>query len=229
MISKNIAIIPARSGSKRIPKKNIREFCGKPIIAYSIIAAKESGLFDHIIVSTDSEEVAQIASKWGADVPFIRPKELADDFTGTDSVLVHGIQEAEKVYGHIDYACCIYATVPLLRYEYLRQGFELLKKEGANVASSVTTYPFPIFLALHKSVSGIIEWEWPQYAECRSQDLPSVFHDAGQFYWVDAQKFKVTPSTLHNAVPVLLPRLVVQDIDTIEDWHIAEKLFNLHI
>jgi pseudaminic acid cytidylyltransferase len=195
------------------------------MIAYSIIAAKESGLFDHIIVSTDSDEIAGVARDWGADVPFRRPAELANDFAGTDEVFLHGIVTAERLYGPTSFACCIYPAAPLLRIEYLRRGLELLREKKAASAFAATTFDAPIFRALRMTEQDRLVWQWPEFARTRSQDLPCVVHDAGQFYWVDAQSFKNIPDTLHDAVPVVLPRWAVQDIDTMEDWESAERLF----
>ncbi len=220
-----VAIIPARGGSKRIPHKNIRDFAGKPMIAHSILAAKACGLFSRIIVSTDSDEIAAVACAWGAEAPFRRPAELANDFAGTDAVLLHGIVEAEKLYGPVEFACCIYATAPLLRPEYLCQGFDLLRNSGAATASTVTTFAAPVFRALRTDERGRLKWFWPEHANTRSQDLPQLVHEAGQFYWVDARRFQQHPDTLHDTVPVLLPRWAVQDIDTLEDWEVAEHLF----
>jgi pseudaminic acid cytidylyltransferase len=221
-----VCIIPARGGSKRIPDKNIRLFAGKPMVAHSILAAKASGLFDHVIVSTDSDAIAVVAQEWGAEVPFRRPAELANDFAGTDAVFLHGILEAEKIFGPLAYACCIYATAPLLRDEYLREGFTLLQEKRAATAFAVATYPAPIFRALRIDEHGRLAWHWPEFAMTRSQDLPLAVQDAGQFYWVDVPRFKRHPDTMNgDALPVLIPRHVVQDIDTPEDWEVAEKLF----
>lgn len=219
-----VCIIPARGGSKRIPDKNVRLFAGRPMIAHSILAARGSGLFDHIVVSTDSEAIARVAAEWGADVPFRRPAELANDFAGTDAVFLHGIQEAEKFLGPVEQACCLYATAPFLRAEFLRQGLDTLRASGASAAFAVATYPAPIFRALRVDDHGRVVWQWPEHAATRSQDLPAVFQDAGQFYWVDAARFQRHPDTVHDAVPVMIPRWAVQDIDTLEDWEVAEKM-----
>lgn len=221
-----VCIIPARGGSKRIPDKNIRPFAGKPMVAHSILAAKDSGLFDRVIVSTDSDAIAAVAQEWGAEVPFRRPAELANDFAGTDAVFLDGILEAEKLYGPCAHACCIYATAPLLRVEDLRRGYDLLREKRSATAFGVATYPAPIFRALRINPSGRLEWQWPEFALTRSQDLPQAVQDAGQFYWVDVARFKAHPDTMNgDAVPVLIPRQAVQDIDTLEDWAVAEKLF----
>jgi len=221
----NIAIIPARAGSKRIPGKNIKDFCGKPMIAWSIDAVKQSGVFDRIIVSTDSDEIAVVAGKWGAEVPFRRPAELANDAVGTDAVLLHAILESERLFGQINFACLVFATAPLLRPEFLCQGLEILKTSGASCASGVTTFAYPIQRALQINETGRLQLVWPEHATTRSQDLPQVVHEAGQLYWVDAQRFKNKPDTFWDVVPVPLPRWAVQDIDTAEDWKVAEQMF----
>lgn len=221
-----VCIIPARGGSKRIPDKNIRSFAGKPMIAHSILAARASGLFDHIIVSTDSDEIAEVAHAWGAEVPFRRPAALANDFAGTDAVFLHGIEVAERLFGSVEYACCIYATAPMLRAEYLQQGFTLLREQGAATSFAVATFPAPVLRALRIGDRGRLAWQWPEFAATRSQDLPQLVQDAGQFYWVDVPRFKLYPDTMtDDSVPVVLPRHAVQDIDTLEDWEVAEKMF----
>ena len=221
-----VAIIPARGGSKRIPKKNIKIFAGKPIIAYSIEAAKESELFDRIIVSTDSEEIVKVSAKYRAEIPFTRPIELSDDYTGTDEVFIHAIEwllENDKPY---DYACCIYPTAPLLKVDYLKKGLELLKKNEATSTFTVTTFPSPIFRALKINKENRVEVIWPEYEDYGSQDLPKAYHDAGQFYWVKVDKYiKERRIWSKDAMPIVLPRYLVQDIDTIEDWETTEMLF----
>jgi pseudaminic acid cytidylyltransferase len=223
----NVAVIPARGGSKRIPGKNIREFSGKPMIAYSILAAQKSCLFDHVIVSTDSDEIAKMALAWGAEVPFRRPPDLADDFVGTDAVFLHGISMGEQFFGPVEYACCLHATAPFMSVCHLQEGFKLIQTAKVASVFAVTTFPAPIFRALRISDKNQLSWQWPEFSETRSQDLPEVVHDAGQFYWVDVKKFKETPDMLHQALPVILPRWSVQDIDTEEDWEVAEKMFHL--
>ena len=221
-----VAVIPARGGSKRIPHKNIKSFCGKPIIAYSIKAAKNAGIFDRIIVSTDSEKIASTAKEFGAEVPFIRPAELADDFAGTDAVILHALKQLMGDGEKIDYICCIYATAPFVKAEYVIKGYDLLRDKNAASCFSVTTYPFPIFRSLKINSQNRLEMFWPEYRETRSQDLPEAYHDAGQFYWADAKKYlKEKQFYSKDAVPVILPRYLVQDIDTIEDWNIAELMF----
>ena len=221
-----IAIIPARGGSKRIPNKNIRLFCGKPIIAYSIEAARETGIFDHIVCSTDSDEIAKVAVEYGAEVPFRRTAELSNDYVGIDAVLLQGILDAEKAYGLVESACCIYATAPMLRPEFLRDGLKTLKENIASSAIAVTSFAYPILRAMKNDERGRLRWQWAEYSEIRSQDLPDFIHEAAQFYWVDVADFKKKPDALSNAVPVLLPRWSVQDIDTQEDWQTAEIIYS---
>ncbi len=221
-----IAVIPARGGSKRIPGKNIKPFLGKPMIAYSIESAKASGVFDRILVSTDSREIADIAEKFGAEVPFMRPPELSDDHATTDAVVLHSLGWINANWGQADYICCIYSTAPFVRSEYLRKGFETLVKEKATSAFSVTSFPYPIFRALKIEGDGRLKMFWPEHRTTRSQDLPEAYHDAGQFYWADARKYEKERKLISSdAVPVVLPRKLVQDIDTPEDWERAELMY----
>jgi len=221
-----VAIIPARGGSKRIPHKNIKNFAGKPIIAYSIEAAQQSGLFDRIIVSTDDFEIAEVARRYGAEVPFLRPQELADDHTGTNAVVKHAINWllGEKIT--VRYVCCLYATAPFLRPLLLQQALESLVDSGKDFAFSVTSFAFPILRSLRLTGAGGVEPIWPENIPRRSQDLEEAYHDAGQFYWGRAEAFlNDTPLFSDAAVPVILPRHLVQDIDTPEDWVRAELMF----
>lgn len=221
-----IAIIPARGGSKRIPRKNIKEFCGKPMIAWSIEAAKKSGLFEHIIVSTDDVEIADIAKQWGAEVPFVRPEELSDDHTATRPVINHAIEQAKKIYGPPEYVCCIYATAPFIRAEDIAAGLEKLIAVKSDFAFSVTSFPYPIQRALKITAQGYVDMFYPEYRAARSQELEEAYHDAGQFYWGRAEAFTQNlPTFSEHAVPIILPRYRVQDIDTQEDWRMAEIMF----
>lgn len=223
----NVAIIPARGGSKRIPRKNIRDFCGKPIIAYSIEAAQKSSLFDRIIVSTDDMEIAEIALKYNAEVPFMRPKELADDYTGTNAVVKHAIKWLKAQGSQIEFVCCIYATAPFVSAELLRKGVKILVSSGKDFAISVTTYSFPIQRSLHLTSDGSLEPIWPENMSKRSQDLEETYHDAGQFYWGRPEAFlNETSGIPKTPVPIVLPRYLVQDIDTFEDWKRAELMFS---
>jgi pseudaminic acid cytidylyltransferase len=226
MSDKIVAIIPARGDSKRIPKKNIKSFAGKPIIAYSIKAALSTGLFDRVIVSTDSQEIAQVAKNWGAEVPFVRPAELADDYTGTAKVILHALERIDEDNENVCTLCCIYPTAPLIQPEAIQKGYELLKTHGLTSVYSVTTFPAPIYRALKITETGKLKMIWPENLDTRSQDLPEAYHDAGQFYWADAKKYrKAKRFQTDKTMPVVIPRYLVHDIDTPEDWDTAEKLY----
>jgi len=221
-----VAIIPARGGSKRIPGKNIKPFAGKPIIAYSIGAAAASGLFDRVIVSTDSEEIASVARSYGAETPFVRPAALSDDFATTADVILHALEWFAGQGEVPRYACCIYATAPFVRAEFLAQGFALLEQRGAVSVFSVTSYPASIYRALRIDADGRLAMFWPEHELTRSNDLPEAYHDAGQFYWLDAGRFVVEQRLYSkDSRPLVLPRYLVQDIDTPEDWRMAEAMF----
>jgi len=221
-----VAIIPARGGSKRIPRKNVKEFCGKPMIAWSIEAAKASGCFDRIIVSTDDSEIAEVAKAWGASVPFMRPENLSDDHTGTLPVIRHAVDWLSKHEAPVDFACCIYATAPFVTAEDLLRGWELIRQEACGYAFSVTSYAFPIQRAIRITDSGRVAMFHPEHFNTRSQDLEEAWHDAGQFYWGTAQAWLEERAIFgEDSVPVKLPRHRVQDIDTPEDWTRAEWLF----
>ncbi|WP_392886419.1 pseudaminic acid cytidylyltransferase [Pseudomonas migulae] len=218
-----VAIIPARGGSKRIPRKNLKPFDGVPMIVRSIRVALESQLFDQVIVSTDDEEIADVARAHGAEVPFMRPAALADDFTGTAAVIVHAL----KALPAFDYACCVYATAPLLQARFLRQGFELLAQHpDKSFAFSVTGFGFPVQRALTLDEEGALTSLYPEFRNTRSQDLAAAFQDAGQFYWGRSDAW-VRGDVLFSpaSLPVILPRHLVQDIDTLEDWTRAEYLY----
>lgn len=221
-----IAVIPARGGSKRIPRKNIHPFCGKPIIAYSIEAAQASGLFDEIIVSTDDEEIAEVARQIGAKVPFVRPKEISDDHTGTNAVVKHAIAWLIERGNDVTHACCIYATAPLIQARYLREAHAALTGSDAAFAFSVTSYAFPIQRALRMTSAGRVDALHPEHRMTRSQDLEPAYHDAGQFYWGTVAAFlEDVPVFSERSIGIVLPRHLVQDIDTIEDWEQAEYMF----
>ncbi len=221
-MTRPVAIIPARGGSRRIAGKNIRDFSGRPIISYSIETARQSELFDSIIVSTDSEEIADVARRYGAQVPFIRPASLADDFATTSAAFAHALEELDIKSG---LGCCIYATAPFLKSDDLRRGFETMTAAHASGAFAVTTFPAPIFRALTINSDGRLEMLWPGHRDARSNDLPDTFHDAGMFYWVDVARFRAKPELYNDAMPVVIPRHRVHDIDTLEDWKRAELVF----
>ncbi|MGJ8681847.1 pseudaminic acid cytidylyltransferase [Paraglaciecola sp.] len=226
----NLAVIPARGGSKRIPGKNIKIFAGKPLIAYSIQAAIDSGEFEKVLVSTDSEEVADIARNYGAEVPFLRPENLSNDFVGTTPVTRHAIEYCKENFFEPDYCCCIYATAPFLTASSIKQGIDYLRQDPAKkFAFSVTSFPFPIQRALKTSSDGIVPM-YPEYIGKRSQDLEEAFHDAGQFYWGKADAYLQGGRMFApHSVPVVLPRHLVQDIDTPEDWQRAELMYKAYV
>ena len=222
----NIAIIPARGGSKRIPKKNIKYFYGKPIIAWSIEAAIKSKIFDKVVVSTDDEEIACFSKKFGAEVPFIRPDYISDDMTGTNAVVRHALEWFLNNGHTVDYACCIYATSPFVQIEYILKGYKELIESDSSFAFSVAKYPAPIQKSMRIDNSGRIEALWPKNISKRSQDLESLYHDAGQFYWGKPEAFIDNLEMFSKlSIPVVIPKYLVQDIDDIEDWKRAEVMF----
>ena len=224
-----VAVIPARGGSKRIPNKNIRLFHGKPMIGYAIESAKSSALFSEILVSTDSPEIREVALAFGASVPFLRPAQLADDHTGTTPVVKHALCWMADQHEAYDAACCIYPTVPLLTPEWLRAGHARLAADPAlNFAFSVGRYSYPVWRSLRRNERGGVEMLFPQHAQSRSQDLPGVYHDAGQFYWGrwDAWLQDRPLFSDHSAMVEMLPWRVI-DIDTEDDWRIAELYYSL--
>ncbi len=217
---KTLAIIPARGGSKRIPRKNIKDFLGKPIIAYSIETALKSELFDEVMVSTDDDEIAAVALRYGAKVPFVRSTKNADDFATTIEV----IQEVLKEYGRLekkfDFACCIYPTAPLIKVKHLKRGFSKLKEDKLDVVFSVVQYSYPIWRSL-KRENNKTRMNWSKFANSRSQDLPQAYHDAGQWYWILSTKLGSSIFT-KNMGSIVLSEMDVQDIDTMDDWCMAE-------
>jgi len=224
---KAIAIIPARGGSKRIPRKNIKLFHGKPLIAYSIETALQSELFEKVVVSTDDEEIAKIAQEYGAEVPFLRPKELADDFTSSGDAVNYTLAQLQKQGESYDFLCTIYATAPLLQVKYLREGLEKLKRSDAHMAFSVTSMPFPIQRTFKITKEGRCEMFTPEYYASRSQDLEEAYQDAGQFYWENLHNKGEEITFSKSSIPIILPRHLVQDIDTLEDWKRAEVMYQV--
>ena len=223
----NIGIIPARGGSKRIPRKNIKPFAGKPIMAWVIETALRSGLFDRLIVSTDDKEVADVAIEYGAEVPFLRPAELSDDHTGIIEVVQHAIGWLTNEDVEVEHVCCMLATAPFLQAGVLSRALAELVDSQASYAFSVTDFPFPIQRAVRIDSAGRVEAMWPENIARRSQDLEEAFHDAGQFYWGTRRAFEQgEPIFSSGSVPIRLPRYQVQDIDTPEDWKLAELMFN---
>lgn len=222
----NIAVIPARGGSKRIPQKNTREFCGKPILAYSVEAAINAEIFDRIVVSTDDEEIAAKARYFGAEVPFLRPIELADDYTPTVPVVRHALQQLQLARESHIMVCCIYPTAPFVELSDLRATREaLIKEPEAEFSIPVTTFDYPIFRSLRLE-NQYVSMIFPEYQETRSQDLPKAWHDAGLFYWGRMEAWLRCENIFKSrTVAVPVPRSRVQDIDTLEDWQIAERIF----
>jgi len=223
-----LAVIPARGGSKRIPRKNIKLFGGKPMIAWSIEAAIQSGCFDRIIVSTDDAEIADVARAHGAEVPFVRPPELSDDQTATIPVVAHAIQWVSQQFGPVELACCLYATAPFIQSKDLQQGLNALQQSDALYALTVTNFAAPIQRSFRITQQQRIEMFNPDQYNTRSQDLEEAYHDAGQFYWGRAEAW-LSSTPLHSefALPLLLPRYRVQDIDTMDDWIRAEMMFEI--
>jgi len=224
----NLAVIPARGGSKRIPRKNIKEFCGKPIIAWSIEAVLASKCFDRVIVSTDDEEIAAVAREWGAEVPFMRPEELADDYTGTIPVIRHAIEWFIRNETEPDMVCCIYPTAPFVNAGDISRGLDTLLSTGSDYVISITTFSYPIQRAVKITREGRLEMFHPEKFTTRSQDLEEAYHDAGQFYWGLGEAWRnERPLFSHMSAPFFLPRHRVQDIDTPEDWKRAELMFQI--
>ena len=221
-----VAIIPARGGSKRIPRKNIKLFHGKPMIVYSIEAAKASGCFEQVIVSTDDQEIADIAKRYGAEVPFMRPPKLADDFATTGQVIAQVIEQLNERGEQPEKVCCLYATAPFVLPEDIARGLKLLESEQADFAFSATSFPFPIQRAIRLDKSNRVEMFQPEHLLTRSQDLEEAYHDAGQFYWGTCEAFlEQRPFFSPASVAVILPRTRVQDIDTEGDWKRAEAMY----
>ena len=222
-----IAIIPARGGSKRIPRKNIRDFLGKPIIAYSIEAALASGLFDEVMVSTDDNEIAEVARQYGAKVPFLRSENASSDYATTAQVLEEVLGSYSAAGQMFDIACCLYPTAPFVSGELLGAGFAKLVSGGHNSVFPVLRYSYPIWRSL-KIEEGRAVLNWPEFLNSRSQDLPAAFHDAGQFYWFQVKAFAEHKVLFTDNSGILeLSEMQVQDIDTETDWKLAELKYKL--
>jgi pseudaminic acid cytidylyltransferase len=223
-----LAVIPARGGSKRIPRKNIKPFAGKAMIAWSIEAAIASECFDRIIVSTDDAGIADVARTHGAEVPFMRPPELSDDHTGTIPVMAHAVGWMAQQVCSVEFACCLYATAPFVQAQDLCQGLSVLQRSGAQYAFTVTNFAAPIQRSFRITGQHRIEMFNPAQFNTRSQDLEEAYHDAAQFYWGKAEAWlSAKPLFSQVSTPIVLPRYRVQDIDTIDDWIRAEMMFEI--
>lgn len=229
MKDKCLAIIPARGGSKRIPRKNIKEFCGEPIIAYSIKSAQQTNLFSEVMVSTDDEEIMQISKQYGASVPFKRSDETSNDFAGIADVLQEVLEEYAKRGITFDYLCCILSTAPFVNSEKIIEAYNLLTRKSYDSVLAVASFNSPIFRAL-QIYNNRVSMIWPENYSKRSQDLPVSYHDTGQFYWISVKQFiqnKVFFTDRTGAV--ILSEMEMQDIDTEEDWIIAEMKYQYQI
>lgn len=223
-----ICIIPARGGSKRIPRKNIKDFLGKPIIAYSIQAAIKSECFDEIIVSTEDTEISEVAKFYGASVPFVRPESLADDYVDINSVVKHAIEWFDDKNLLLSEVCCLFPTAPFVTAEAIKKSFDQMKKIEADYCFTVTTFEFPIQRAIKVTLENRLKMFNPEYLKTRSQDLEASYHDAGQFYWGKVESFRHQKQFFSkDATPYILPRYLVQDIDTPEDWKRAELMYKV--
>lgn len=224
-MNRKIAIITARGGSKRIPKKNIKEFCGKPIIAYSIEAAISSELFDEVMVSTDSEEIAESAKKYGASVPFMRSAETSNDYATTNDVLIEVFNEYKKRGQEFDIAVCIYPTAPFVTADKLKKAVNMLEEKGAEAVTPVVQFSFPpqrAFVIRHET----LEYQYPENAKVRSQDLEPLYHDCGQFY-VMRPDIILNHRPVEKRIPYVISELEVQDIDNEDDWKLAEIKYRI--
>jgi len=222
-----LAIIPARGGSKRIPRKNVKEFCGKPILAYSVEAALEAGIFDEVMVSTDDEEIARLAEQFGARVPFMRSEKTAGDFATTADVISEVLYNYSRQGREFDTFCCIYPTAPLLTADRLRTAVQLLEESAMDGVVSVVKYGFPVQRSFVME-EGQLKVKWPEYILARSQDLEPFYHDAGQLYCLRSSSFaRQGKMFMDRTIPLILSEMEVQDIDTEEDWKIAELKYEM--
>ena len=226
---RNLAVIPARGGSKRIPRKNIRDFLGKPILAYSIEAALESNLFDEVMVSTDDAEIAEIAVRYGAKVPFLRSQNNADDHATLADVLLEVINKYAKANQEFEAVCCLLPTAPLTRSCRIVEAYQKMVGENFDSVCPVVAFSYPILRSLEITDEGKLKMIWPEYERTRSQDLKPSYHDAGSFVWVKTPAF-LNEKTFwcKNGGAIILPETEVQDIDTEEDWKLAEMKYRLY-
>ncbi|WP_217602701.1 pseudaminic acid cytidylyltransferase [Chitinophaga sp. GbtcB8] len=223
-----LAIITARGGSKRIPGKNIKDFLGKPIIAYSIETARASGLFDEIMVSTDDENIAAVAKKYGAVIPFLRSEQNANDFATTAEVLVEVLEQYKKLGQHFTHVCCIYPCAPFITGSRLKQGFDLLLQKEADAVFPVMKFHFPIQRAIKINNQGLIEMFQPEHLKTRSQDLEPAYCDSGQFYWLSVPRFLEKKAIwTDNTAVIVIPEMEGHDIDNLDDWKVAEIKYRI--
>ncbi|MBQ9119708.1 MAG: pseudaminic acid cytidylyltransferase [Lachnospiraceae bacterium] len=228
MSTKKIAIITARGGSKRIPRKNIKDFCGKPIIAYSIEAALQSGIFEEVMVSTDDEEIAEIAKSYGAAVPFMRSERTSGDYATTADVIMEVLEEYRKRGVVFEYACCIYPTAPFVTPKKLQDAMALMEQHKPMKVIPVVPFSFPPQRCFVIENEINMRYRYPEYATMRSQDLEKHYHDAGQFYVYYLEKYlEKQGRTMDDIMPIVVSELEVQDIDTEDDWKIAELKYKL--
>lgn len=220
-----IAVIPARGGSKRIPRKNIKPFAGKPMIGHAIGAAKTSRLFERIVVTTDDEEISEIAREYGAETPFVRPAELADDHTPTVPVVAHAIRSFHNMGWSVEHVCCIYPGVPFIQAGDLVDAFELLQRSGADYSFPIAEFPAAVQRALKRSADGRMQPFQPEYELTRTQDLEPGYYDAGQFYWGSAQAWLTNNRIHRSGVGLVIPAWRVVDIDTPDDWDRAQLMW----
>lgn len=219
---KNLCIIPARGGSKRIPRKNIKLFLGKPIMAYSIKAALKSGVFDEVMVSTDDEEFAEVAIKYGASVPFLRSEATSNDYATTVDVLLEVVNLYKQQGKEFDNVCCLYSTAPFVTPERLKEAFNMLS-DNIDGCFTIVEYSYPIQRSLRINELGIVEMKYPEHLKSRTQDLEKTYHDAGQFYFMKTAVMEREKTVwCKRTAPLVLSELEVQDLDTITDWQIAE-------
>lgn len=223
-----IAVITARGGSKRIPKKNIKEFCGEPIIAYAIKAAKESHIFDEVMVSTDSKEIAEIAQRYGAVVPFMRSKKNADDYATTEDVIMEVVDNYRGIGKEYAYVCCLYPTTPFITGDILKRAMQIMEDKKPSVVIPVVQFSYPPQRCFIIDEDGYAKFKYPQYVKTRSQDLEKEYHDAGQFYVYNVEKlFEKKGIIEDDFIPIVLPEICVQDIDTLDDWKMAELKYQV--
>jgi pseudaminic acid cytidylyltransferase len=221
----NLAVIPARGGSKRIPRKNIKKFCGKPMISYAITAAKVSNLFEHVVVSTDDEKIAEIANAWGAETPFVRPAELANDYTATVPVIAHAIKSCHNFGWEFDQVCCLYPGVPFIQIDDMRDALVRMNNSEADYCFPVTEYPAAIQRALKLLSNAKMQPFYPEFELTRTQDLELAYYDAGQFYWGKPEAWLAGRNVHSNGLGYAIPNWRVVDIDTPEDWDRAELIY----